>query len=419
MTYNKKNNSLVPIIIIGALFFIFGFITWLNATLIPYLKISCELTTTESYLVTFAFYISYFVMAIPSAKVLEITGFRNGMSIGLLVMALGALIFIPAAMNRTYWLFLIGLFVQGSGLAILQTASNPYVVILGPIESAAKRISIMGFANKVAGIISPIILGAVVLKDADVLDRSIKTLSEIARDVELDRLSEKVIIPYIIISVSLIILAFIISISSLPEIGNKEDSQEENRDLRTSIFQYPYLFLGVASIFLYVGAEVIAVDTIIGYGSYLNFELSEAKFFASFTLGAMVVGYIFGIITIPKILSQETVLKYFTILAILLSFAIIFTSGYTSILMIALLGFANSLMWPAIWPLALNGLGKFTKLGSALLIMGISGGALMPLIYGAIADSFNPQIAYIILVPAYLFILFFAVKGHKINRLKL
>lgn len=170
----NKNSYVLSISIIGALFFIFGFVTWLNATLIPYLKIACELSTdAEAYLVTSAFYISYFVMALPSSWVLKKIGFKNGMSLGLFVMAIGSLVFIPAAMSRTYGMFLTGLFIQGTGLSILQTAANPYVTILGPIESAAKRISIMGIANKVAGILSPLILGVIVLKGIDGLVESL------------------------------------------------------------------------------------------------------------------------------------------------------------------------------------------------------------------------------------------------------
>ncbi|MCK5338829.1 MAG: MFS transporter, partial [Bacteroidales bacterium] len=176
---DRKNNYLIPIIIIGFLFFIFGFVTWLNATLIPYLRIACELTVFESFWVTFAFYISYFVMALPSSYVLKKTGFKNGMSVGLITMAVGALVFIPAAMTRTYGMFLTGLFIQGTGLAILQTASNPYVTILGPIESAAKRISIMGVANKFAGILSPIILGAILLEGADELTEQLLSMDAI------------------------------------------------------------------------------------------------------------------------------------------------------------------------------------------------------------------------------------------------
>ena len=411
----------MPIIIIGALFFIFGFVTWLNATLIPYLKISCELTSFESYLVAFAFYISYFVMALPSSTVLKKTGFKNGMSVGLITMAIGALIFIPAAYTRTYGLFLAGLFIQGTGLTILQTASNPYVTILGPIESAAKRISIMGVANKFAGILSPIILGAVVLTGIDDLVVELEQMDPIAKAVELDILAQKVIMPYLIMAGVLVLLAALVRFSTLPEVEQEEEKREnaDNNVKRTSIWQYPYLLLGVATIFVYVGVEVIAVDTLISYGNYLGFDFAEAKFFASFTLGAMIAGYFFGILTIPKFISQQNALKYFAILGVLFSITAIFTSGFTSILMIAALGFANSIMWPAIWPLAIDGLGKFMKTGSAMLIMGIAGGALLPLVYGALADvpSIGSQQAYWIMVPCYLFILYFAAAGHKIGKL--
>ncbi len=416
---SRRNDYLIPITIIGVLFFIFGFVTWLNATLIPYLRIACELTAFESFWVTFAFYISYFVMAIPSSAVLERTGFKNGMSIGLITMGIGALVFIPAALTRTYGLFLTGLFIQGTGLAVLQTASNPYVTILGPIESAARRISIMGVANKFAGILSPVILGAVVLEGADQLVDSLVGMDAASRAAELDILARRVINPYIIMAVVLFILAGLVRFSSLPEVEGDDDGVDDGPGRsRTSIFQYPYLMLGVASIFVYVGVEVIAVDTLISYGNYLGFEFSEAKFFASFTLVAMIVGYFVGIVAIPKFITQANALKYFAMLGVFFTVIATLTTGYTSILMIAALGFANSIMWPAIWPLAIEGLGKFMKIGSALLIMGIAGGAILPLVYGALADveSIGASQAYWIMAPCYLFILFFAMKGHKIGR---
>lgn len=415
---DRRNNYLIPIIIIGFLFFIFGFVTWLNATLIPYLKIACELTTFESFWVTFAFYISYFVMALPSSYVLKKTGFKNGMSLGLITMAVGALVFIPAAMTRTYGAFLAGLFVQGTGLAILQTASNPYVTILGPIESAAKRISIMGVANKFAGILSPVILGAILLEGADKLTIDIETMDAGARAVVLDELAAKVILPYIVMAGILVLLAGLVRFSSLPDIDQEDEEVNDREKARTSIWQYPYLLLGVLSIFVYVGVEVIAVDTLIQYGSTLGFELSEAKFFASFTLIGMIIGYFVGIFTIPRYLSQANALKYFAILGVIFSVMATLTDGYTSILMIAALGFANSIMWPAIWPLAIEGLGKFIKTGSALLIMGIAGGALLPLLYGYLADleSVGPTQAYWVMVPCYMFILYYAAYGHKIGK---
>ena len=414
---NRRKDYLIPITIIGVLFFIFGFVTWLNATLIPYLRIACELSAFESFWVTFAFYISYFVMALPSSYVLEKTGFKNGMSIGLITMALGALVFIPAALTRTYGLFLTGLFIQGTGLAILQTASNPYVTILGPIESAAKRISIMGVANKFAGILSPIILGAVVLQGVDELVLQLESMDSITKAAELDILAHKVIMPYVIMAIVLFVLAGLVRFSSLPDVEGEEANSNEETS-RTSIVQFPYLWLGALAIFVYVGVEVIAVDTLISYGNFLGFEFTEAKFFASFTLVAMIVGYFVGIIAIPKYISQAKALMLFSILGVIFTIIATLTTGYTSILMIAALGFANSIMWPAIWPLAIDGLGKFIKIGSAMLIMGIAGGALLPLVYGALADvnSVQANQAYWIMVPCYIYIMYFAVSGNKIGK---
>jgi len=415
-TSNRKENYLVSIFLIGILFFIFGFITWLNGTLIPYLKLACQLNVLESMLVAFAFYISYFVMAIPSSWMLKYTGFKKGMSLGLIVMALGALVFIPAAMTRTYALFLTGLFIMGTGLSLLQTASNPYVVILGPIESAAQRISIMGIANKVAGIISPIILGSVVLKGTDQIEKSLAGMDAQTMNLTLDALAHRVIVPYLIVTLSLLVLALFIRLSPLPEADTNHESGNDKPGTRTGIFQFPYLWLGVLAIFVYVGVEVIAADTIISYGKFWGIGIDRAKFFTSFTLGAMVVGYIIGIITIPKYIKQDKALALFTVFGVVFAALALMTTGFTSILFIALLGLANSIMWPAIWPLAIEGLGKFTKIGSALLIMGIAGGALLPVLYGFLADQMNNHFAYLILIPCYLYLLYFALKGHRIGK---
>lgn len=414
----KKKGGLSPIAIIGSLFFVFGFVTWLNSVLIPYLRIACELNNFESYLVAFAFYIAYLVMAIPSGWVLKVIGFKKGMAAGLFIMAIGALIFIPAAMSRTYVLFLLGLFVQGTGLAVLQTASNPYITIVGPRESAAKRISIMGICNKIAGSIAPIVLGAITLKNADSLIARLKTMDPTQKALELDALASRVIVPYIFIIIVLSVLAFLVFKSGLPEIDtDKEDETVAAANThKTSVFQFPHLLLGVVTLFLYVGAEVMAGDTIIAYGSSQGIALSTAKFFTTCTLFAMILGYIIGIICIPKYFKQAQALKVSAVLGLIFSIAAIFSHVYMSVLFIALLGLANSLMWPAIWPLAIGDLGRFTKAGSSLLIMAIAGGALLPLLYGRLADIFNPQQAYWILVPCYLFIGYYANWGHKIRR---
>ena len=391
-----QKTSIGPIAIIGALFFIFGFITWLNATLIPYLKISCELNNFESYLVAFAFYIAYFVMAIPSAGVLRFTGFKNGMAAGLIVMAVGALVFIPAALTRLYWVFLLGLFIHGAGLALLQTASNPYITIIGPIESAAKRISIMGICNKFAGAIAPLMLGSVVLKNADEIKQQLLTMNVEDKIQMLDKLATRVITPYILIVAALLVLGILIYYSSLPEIDTDKEENElavENGK-KTSIFQFPHLILGVLTLFFYVGAEVLAADSIIIYGTSLDIPLKVSRYFATCTMAGMIIGYSIGIITIPRYMSQPNALKFSAILGVILSLVVVLTKGYVSVFSLAFLGLANALVWPAVWPLALANLGRFTKIASSLLIMGIAGGALIPLLYGKLADIFTPKQAY-------------------------
>ncbi len=415
---NNSSGTNRSIIIIGALFFIFGFVTWLNSVLIPYLKIACELNNFEAYLVAFAFYIAYLVMALPSAWILKITGFKKGMSLGLIVMAVGSLIFVPAAYSRTYELFLLGLFVQGTGLAILQTAANPYVTILGPIESAAKRISIMGICNKIAGAIAPIILGAIALKDVDALVENLKVMPAAQKIAELDLLSERVILPYLVMMAVLIVLAVLIYFSTLPEADTDQEDEElaTTNSKKSSIFQFPHLLLGALALFFYVGVEVIAGDTVISYGVAQGISFANAKFFTTYTLIAMLVGYIIGILCIPKYLTQEKALRISAIIGLVLGLIAIFTDGFISVLCISLLGIANALVWPAIWPMAIAGLGRFTKVGSSFLIMAIAGGAIMPLVYGYFADLSSPQQAYWVVIPCYLFILFFATSGYKIRR---
>jgi MFS transporter, FHS family, L-fucose permease len=416
---STSKNYILSISIIGMLFFIFGFVTWLNGTLIPFLKLACDLQTdAQALLVTFAFYMAYFFLAIPSSYILKSTGFKNGMSWGLAVMALGALLFIPAALQRSFSLFLIGLFVQGMGLALLQTASNPYISVIGPIESAAQRISIMGICNKIAGALSPLVLGAIVLKGASNVEAQLNNTQDMgARNQLLQELSERVILPYGIMAVVLILLAIMIRLSPLPEIETDGSSSGEKQASRDSIFQFPYLMLGILCLFLYVGVEVMAGDVIGIYGKAIGISLDETKVFTSYTLWSMVAGYILGIITIPKYIRQQNALALSAIAGILLSMGAYLSTGYTSIVFIALLGFANALMWPAIFPLAIEGLGKFTKLGSALLVMGVSGGAVLPLLYARIAPWLGPAPAFFCIVaPCYAYILFYAIRGHRFGK---
>jgi MFS transporter, FHS family, L-fucose permease len=421
MNTNTKQNRNTSIAIIGILFFVFGFVTWLNGTLIPFLKLACELKTDiQAFFVTFAFYMAYFFLAIPSSYILKKTGFKNGMALGLFVMAIGSIIFVPAANARSFELFLTGLFIQGMGLALLQTASNPYISIIGPIESAAKRISIMGICNKVAGMLSPIILGALVLKNTGKLQEELAVAADTSKkNILLNELAQRVITPYIIITVVLIILALLIKKSSLPEIEMKSEASDVSIVEKSSVFQHTHLLLGVLCLFLYVGVEVLAGDAIGTYGRQLGMPLDKTKYFTTFTLFAMLTGYVIGIFTIPKYASQQKALAISAVLGVIFTIGVFVTSGYTAITFIALLGLANALMWPAIFPLAIAGLGKFTKIGSALLIMGIAGGALIPLLYTTLKDKgivSNEASFLTCTLPSYLYILYYAIKGFSVGR---
>lgn len=432
----QKSNSLVPICIIAGLFFIFGFVTWINGALIPFMKTINELTDAQSYLVASASYISFVVMALPASYIIGKVGYKKGMSLGLAIMGVGALVFIPAAEARTYTLFLTGIFIQGLGMTLLQTASNPYITILGPMESAAKRIAIMGIANKIAGALGSLIFGAILLSGIDGIQEQLATVSSEEKTELLNNMADSVVMPYIIMAVVLFILAILITKAPLPHVeaeAIEEDVTDGNiQTKKTSIFQFPHLWLGVLTLFLYVGVEVIAGDTIISYGLSLGIPGEEAKSFTLMTLMAMVATYALGVFLIPKYVSQELALKASAILGVLFSVCILFTNGFTSVLFVAALGISNALVWPAIWPLALNGMGKFTKTASALLVMAISGGAIIPPLYGALVDSKKEELllqgveqatatatsatsGYWILIPCYAFILFYAVYGHKIG----
>ena len=417
----RNRSSVFPMVIIGILFFIFGFVTWLNGSLIPFLKVICNLTEFQALFVTFAFYIAYTVMALPMASVLEKTGYKNGMAIGLGVMVIGSLLFIPAALSANFIVFLIALFALGTGLTILQTASNPYVVLIGPIESAAMRISIMGLINKSAGVLVPILFTALILSDMG-------SISGDLSNEDIEELASRLIMPYVVMAVVLTGLMALVKFSSIPELEfEKEDEYDKG-----SIFQFPRVIMGAVALFFYVGIEVIAGDTIGLYAQGL--EVSNATALTSYTMVFMVFGYLIGVFFIPKYLSQERALIASSFVGILFLFGVAFSSttshsisevlwGWSGIAtlpdtvtFVALLGFANALVWPTIWPLALEGLGKYTAKGSALLIMAIAGGAIIPLIFGRVAQAIGDmQLSYLLGIVCYLFIFMYAAKWHKAN----
>lgn len=408
-----------PLIIICALFFIFGFVTWANGTLIPFFKLSFGLSDIQAFLVTFASYMAYFFLALPSSWILKKIGFKNGIILGLFILGVGSLLFIPAAQTRTFGLFLTGIFVQGTALALLQTASNPYLTIIGPLESAAKRISIAGICNKFAGIIVPFIMGTLFLKNASALEAKILAATGSVKEALINNVLGRVNTPYIVLAIIFCLLAVVIKFTDLPEVEVDVVDEKEGVVVKhTSVFQFPHLFLGAFCLFVYVAAEVMAGDIIGVYGKALGISADISKYFTSLTLGSMLVGYIVGIICIPKYISQQFALRICAILGLVFTLVAYLTTGYTSVIFIALLGLANSLMWPAIFPLGISHLGKFTKTGSAIMIMGIAGGAIWPLLYAFIKDHLHLdfQLSYFITVmPCYLYILFFAIKGHKVG----
>ena len=431
--HGQGRNGAVAVLIIGGLFFVFGFVTWLNGALIPFLTIACELDHLQAYFVTLVFYIAYTVMALPMSLVLRRTGYKNGLALGLLIMAVGALVFIPAAMLRMYGVFLAGLFVLGTGLTILQTAANPYIVLIGPAQTAAVRISIMGLLNKGAGVIAPLAFTALVLADIQQFTAAnLDSLAPAARLLRLDELSRRLVEPYLIMSAVLVLLAVYIKFSPLP--APKLSDGAGAFTARGSVLGHPNLVLGAIALFFYVGAEVVAGDTIALFGR----DLGVVHFggLTAYTMAFMLCGYALGVIAIPRWISQERALVVSAGLGILLSVYVLIAdvesdrlwaaafawSGFPvipdAVLVVALFGLANALVWPAVWPMALRGLDEHqTGTGSALLIMGIAGGAIVPLIFGALTEgSADPRVGYRVMLPCYLFVLYYALLGHRLER---
>lgn len=423
-----KRKYILSIVILAFMYFVIGFVSWVNAILIPYFKIVCELTEFWSYLVPFAFYIAYFIMSIPAGFLLKRVGFKRGMMIAFFFLAIGAFIFVPAAITRLYGFFLVGLFTMGTGMSILQTAVNPYVTIIGPIDRAVPRMSIMGVCNKFAGIVSPLVFAAFILKAADkALFEALPTMTELAKNAALDELTRRMMIPYACLGVILLGAGLLIRYSLLPEINTENESADvtASHGGKTHVIQFPYLVLGVLAIFTHVGTQIISIDTIISFGTSMGLDLLEAKIFPSFTLTATIIGYLLGIVCVPRFISQTNALRLCTITGLLFAVLILIIPGQMmfkgheisiSIWFIVLLGLPNALVYAGIWPLAIRNLGRFTKIGSSMLIMALCGNALFPLIYGHYADIIGTRNAYFVLLPCYVYLVFYALYGHKITK---
>jgi len=404
--------------ITGLLFFIIGFFTWINGPLITFVRLAFDLDEVKAFLVVFVFYISYFVLALPAAAVLKLTGMKKGLALSLLVMAVGAAMFGQFSTQRWYAGALSGLFVIGGGLALLQTAVNPYISILGPIETAARRIALMGICNKVAGILAPVVIGSVVLHGIGDLSAQVAAADAATKEQLLTAFAAKIHGPYLVMAGVLVLVAIFILFSPLPELKPSEvNAERSDSAVNGSIFQFPHLLLGVLCLFTYVGVEVLAGDAIGTYGNGFGLPLDETKFFTSFTLGAMLLGYLAGLVAIPRLLSQQAYLAMSAVLGVLFALGALFTHGYVSVGLVAALGFANAMMWPAIFPLAIRGLGRFTETGSALLVMGIAGGAVVSQAFAILKQHFDFQWVFAgLAVPCYLYILFFALRGHRVGQ---
>lgn len=414
----QQSHYVMSMVIIGVLFAIFGFVTWLNSSLILFVKVGFNLDNVSAFLIPLAFYISYFVLALPSALVLKYTGMKKGMALGLFVMAVGAVLFAQFMAWYSYAGALVGLFVIGAGLALLQTASNPYVSILGPIESGAKRVAIMGICNKAAGAIAPYVFGALLLSGASAYADQIKAAaSPAARAVLQHAFVARAFAPYVVMAVVLAALALWVVFSSLPEIRPESNQRAADAGSHRSIFSFPHLWYGVVCLFIYVGMEVMAGDGIVIYGESAGLALGAAKHLTSWTMLGMLAGYLLGVALTPRYVSQQRYLAASAVLGVLFAFGAWFTHGGVSVGFVAALGFANAMMWPAIFPLAIKGLGNRTEFGSALLIMGIAGGALIPQIFVHLEQAINFQLAFLlVMVPGYLYILFYGLLGHRLGQ---
>jgi MFS transporter, FHS family, L-fucose permease len=411
-----RSGYLASIITVGVLFFIFGFVTWLNGPLITFVKLAFDLDDVNAFLVPMAFYLSYFFLALPASWILKSTGMKRGMALGLFVMAIGALAFGQFATMRVFPGALAGLFVIGAGLALLQTAVNPYISILGPIESAAQRIAVMGIANKVAGMLAPILFAALVMQNISAFGDQVAAAAPLEKESLLNEFAAKVHAPYMFMAAVLALLGVWIMRSALPDVSasaaNSGSEKNAVGDTR-GILSYPHLWLGVLCLFVYVGVEVMAGDAIGTYGQGFHLPIDVTKYFTTFTLAAMLAGYVAGFILVPKFVSQQRYLAFSAILGALLCGGAYVTSGYTSVVFVFALGFANAMMWPAIFPLAIRGLGRHTELGSAFLIMGIAGGAIIPQMFAHLKAHYDFQSVFCaIMLPCYLYIFYYAIRGY-------
>lgn len=401
MSQNKTNFA-IPLAFVGMMFFAIGFALGINSLLVPVLQGSLGVSNAASYLIIAATFIPFLIFGYPAGLTIKAIGYKRTMSLSFFIFAVAFYLFILSADGKSFPLFLLASFISGAANAFLQASVNPYITILGPIESAAKRISIMGICNKLAWPIPSIFIVWLLEKDVHLI--GIQDLG----------------LPFIIIIIAFIILGIMAFFAPLPEV--KAAGEDESADAsaacpyaagKTSVFQFPHLLLGCLALFLYVGVETVSLGTLVDYANAL--QLPNAANYAWIAPIGIVIGYICGIIFIPKYISQAAALKICSIVAIIGSLLVVLTPEAISIYFISFMALGCSLMWPALWPLAMADLGKFTKAGSSLLIMAMFGGAVIPTLYGWLKDVATPQHAYWLCLPCFLFILYYGIAGYKIR----
>lgn len=399
MAQEKKNFTL-PLMFVGIMFFAIGFALGINSYLVPLLNKALNISSGQSYLVIAATFSAFLIFGYPASLVIKHIGYKRTMALSFIMFAVGFYLFIPSARLESLPLFLVASFISGMGNTFLQASVNPYITILGPIDSAAKRMSIMGICNKLAWPIAPLFLALVIGKGVS--------------EVQLTDIN----LPFYIIIGVFLVLGVMALLAPLPEVkaaGEDEDSVEDCPYAagKTSVWQFPHLLLGCLALFLYVGVETVALSTLVDYATSL--DLPNAANYGWISSVGMVIGYICGIIFIPKVISQATALRICSVLAIIGSVLVVATPAHISIWFTAFMALGCSLMWPALWPLAMTDLGRFTKAGSSLLVIAIVGGALIPTLFGFMKDAWGAQNAYWICLPCFLFILYYGVAGYKIR----
>jgi FHS family L-fucose permease-like MFS transporter len=405
---NNKNTYLIPFILITVLFFLWGFAHNLNPILIPHLKKACQLSDLQSALIDSAFFVGYFVMALPAGYFMNKYGYKSGIIFGLLLFALGAFLFVPAANTLAFSFFLFALFVIASGLTFLETAANPYVTVLGDANSATQRLNFSQSFNGLAASLAPFIGGQFILSGKDLSDNDKSSMTSNQIQSYLMEEASSVKIPYIIIGLVVLVVAIFIWRSNLPEIV--EESNQDNETGSGSILKQKNLVLGVIAQFFYVGAQVCISSFFIRFlGKTSGIDEKTAAIYLSVALLLFMIGRFVGTYLMRFVAPYKLLIVYSAINVVLL-FGAIAVGGSFAIYALIGVEFFMSIMFPTIFSLSIIGLGKQTKLGSSLLIMSIVGGAIFPLIMGQISDMYSIQTAYVVPALCFFVVLYFGLK---------